>query len=232
MAGYFAPQSEEKRQQKRAETILGIFEGLINVVIIVIGILTLLSEFGIDITPILASAGILGLAVGFGAQTLVKDFINGIFILIEDQFSEGDVVQIDSFRGTVEDMSLRSTSLRDSEGVLHIIPNNTINDVSNLNRDYGVANVEIKFPKDIKIDNVQKVLREAIDELLSTKKMSEQIVKKPQILGIEELDEGRFNFYSVKISITTKPLQQYEVARKYRYLVKKEMESLVEKESN
>ncbi|KKP69097.1 hypothetical protein A2X44_05390 [candidate division CPR3 bacterium GWF2_35_18] len=220
--------SEEQRSKKRMLTIVSVFRGLLKTIIYLVAGMMVLSEFGVNITPIIASAGIIGLAVGFGAQTLVKDFINGIFILFEDQFGEGDFIQIDAYKGKVERMNLRSTTLRDFNGVMHIIPNSRITIVSNLSRDFAKVNLDIQFPKEIKIDDAFKILKTISEDLISTKKMENIVIKNPEVLGIEDIDMGK---YVIKVVVKTEALKQYDVARKYRYLFKKEMEKYEEKKS-
>lgn len=215
--------SEEQRNNKRKQTILNALLGFTKTSIWVIAIMMVLSEFGVNITPIIASAGILGLAIGFGAQTLVKDFINGVFILWEDQFGEGDLIKIEGYEGKVERMSLRSTILRDLDGVVHTIPNSRISSVSNLSRQWSRVNLDLQFSSSITIDEALKMLRNVSHELMTTKKMESMVMKDPEVLGIEGIDLTK---YVIKVIIKTQALKQFDVARKYRYLFKKEMEKV------
>lgn len=216
--------SKEKRAQKRESTILSVIMSVGQVLIYAMAGMMILSEIGINIAPIIASAGIIGLALGFGAQTLVKDFINGMFILLEDQFSEGDLIQVGSLEGKVERMSLRSTLLRDLDGTLHVLPNSTISTVSNLSKQWAQVNLDLPFPNEMKVDDAYKILKKVFEELNSTKKIEELVLKKPEILGVEEMDMGKF---VVKVVIRTQALKQFEVARRFRYLLKKEMEEQI-----
>src|SRR5437879_2971769 len=139
--------------------------------------------FGINMGPLLASAGIAGLAIGFGAQTLVKDVINGFFILLEDQYHLGDVVQIAGVKGTVEDMTLRRTALRDGDGSLHFIPNSEIKVVSNLTRDWTQISLHIPVDYSEQSERVIKLLREAAVEVRNDPRFAEGTVSEPEVHG-------------------------------------------------
>jgi small conductance mechanosensitive channel len=172
------------RVEQRAETLRHIVSSVTKVVVLVIVILTVSSELGFNIAPILASAGIVGLAIGFGAQSLVKDIISGFFIILEDQFGVGDVVKVGELSGVVERMTLRVTVLRNLEGQVHVIPNGSIQTVTVMTKDWSRAVVDVTIAYKQDVDEVCQIL-ETIGERLRHD-WPDRIHEKPQVLGIEE----------------------------------------------
>lgn len=164
--------------------------------------LQVLSLFGIPYQPVLASAGILGIGIGLGAQSLFKDMLNGIFILIEDQYNVGEVVSIAGLRGTVEDLSLRRTNLRDADGTLYIIPNGQIATVSNLSRDYAVATLRVSVDASANPDKVISILADIAEQLRNDSNFKDITVADPVILGVDQI-EGRSVTYPVQIRVHT-----------------------------
>ncbi|MGB2696402.1 MAG: mechanosensitive ion channel family protein, partial [Candidatus Zixiibacteriota bacterium] len=175
-------------------------------------------ELGLDIGPILAGAGILGLAVGFGAQTLVKDVISGFFILMEDQYRVGDVVEVAGIGGLVEQMSLRVTILRDLEGKVHYIPNGSISTATNMTKEWSRAVLDIGVAYKEDPDVVMNVLREVGDEMKKDPAYSSVILEPLQILGVSDFADSAV---VIKVMFKTLPLKQWDVGREFRRRVKK-----------
>jgi small conductance mechanosensitive channel len=204
--------------EKRAKTLARIIQtGLIGVVA-VIAIMMIIRELGLDIGPILAGAGIIGLAVGFGAQSLVKDIISGFFILLEDQYRVGDIVQIGGVAGQVEHMSLRVSILRDLEGKVHYVPNGSVNVVSNLTKEWARAVLDIGVAYKEDVDQVMNILRELGDEMAKDPTYSQYIMEPLQILGLSDFADSAV---VIKVMFKTLPLKQWDVGREFRRRVKK-----------
>ena len=163
-------------------------------------LLHVLSLFNINLTPLLASAGVVGVGIGLGAQSIFKDMLNGIFILVEDQYNVGEVVRLASLTGTVEDLTLRLTRLRDSDGTLHIIPNSQIATVSNLSRDYSVASLPVSVDATADPDRVIEVLRGIAFELRGDATFKDVIIADPDVLGVDKIN-GREVMYPVNIRV-------------------------------
>lgn len=177
----------------------------------------ILPVLGINIGPLLASAGIAGLAVGFGAQTLVKDVINGFFILAENQFDLGDIVKIGPVQGTVEKITLRRTVLRDADGTVHNIPNSQIAIVSNMTRDWTQLALHISVSYNENSDKVVGLLQEVAAELWHDPAFTERIVAEPIVPGIEKVSAEEVDYL---LLVKTKPGEQYAVSRELRRRIK------------
>lgn len=165
-----------------------------------IALLQILPLFNIDLKPLLASAGVVGLGISFGAQSLFKDMLNGVFILLEDQFNVGDVVKVAGLTGTVEDLSLRATRLRDGDGTLHFIPNSQIATVSNLSREYSVASLPISVDASADPDRVMALLRTIAAEVRNDPAFVNVAIADPDILGVDKIS-GREVVYPVTIRV-------------------------------
>jgi small conductance mechanosensitive channel len=176
-------------------------------------LLHLLSVFNINLTPLLASAGVLGVGIGLGAQSIFKDMINGILILLEDQFNVGDVVKIASLSGTVEDMSLRRTTLRDGDGTLYIIPNSQIATVSNQSRDFSVASLNLSVDASADPDKVLEVLRKVALEVRNDIAFKQVVIGDPDVPGLDQI-KGREVIYPIAIKVRAN--QQWGVLRELR----------------
>ena len=175
--------------------------------------LQLLRLFNYDYTPLLASAGILGVGIGLAAQSLFKDIINGIFILVEDQYNVGEVVKIAGLTGTVEDLTLRLTRLRDGDGTLHIIPNSQVAVVSNISRDYSVATLQVSVDATVNPDRVITLLTQIGDSLCTDSPVRDIVIDKPNVLGVDKID-GRSILYSLNIRV--RPNQKDPALREFR----------------
>ena len=203
---------------KRAKTLGSVVTKVATVLIVGIAVLTILREFRIDIAPVLAGAGIVGLAVGFGAQTLVRDIISGFFLILEDQVRVGDVVAINGVGGLVEGLNLRTIVLRDAEGTVHVFPNGSITSLANRSKDfsYYVIDLPISYQEDP--DRVTAVLRQIGAALQADSRFGPFILEPIEVLGVDA-----FAMWSLqlKVRIKTVPLKQWEVGRELRKRIKK-----------
>ena len=186
-------------------------------VIMFLAALQILPLLGINMGPLLASAGIAGLAIGFGAQTLVHDFINGFFILVENQYDIGDTIKVGAVQGVVEDMTLRRTVLRDDTGSLHTVPNGQISIVTNLTRDWTQLPMHISVAYGADSDQVIKLLKEVAEEVASDPSYAEMIVAKPEVPGIERVSGNEVDYL---LLVKTRPGSQYAVSRELRRRIK------------
>lgn len=204
---------EDSELDRRTKTIFRVVHSTGVVIIISTAIMMMLTELGVAITPVLASVGFVGLALGLGAQTLVKDMIAGLFILIEDQYTVGDVVEIGGITGTVEHMTLRATELRDLYGTVHIIPNGEIRIVANKSRDWSRAIVDVSVTYEEDVDTAVKTLQE-IGEAMAEHKMMGLLLQEPAVVtGVEGLEEWAVR---LRIMVKTLPNAQWEVQRYLR----------------
>ncbi len=186
-------------------------------VVMFLAALQILPLLGINMGPLLASAGIAGLAIGFGAQTLVKDFINGFFILVENQYDIGDTIKIGAVQGVVEDMTLRRTMLRDDNGSVHTVPNGEIRIVTNLTRDWTQLPLHISVAYGADSDQVIRLLKEIGEEVANDPNFAEIIVAKPEVPGIERVSGSEVDYLML---VKTRPGSQYAVSRELRRRIK------------
>lgn len=210
------------RREKRAATLTGILRSTAKVVIGGGAAMMVLREFNLDIGPIIAGAGVLGLAVGFGAQSLVKDVIAGFFIILETQFDVGDVVKGAGVQGTVERLNLRFTQLRDLQGEVHFIPNGEFRVVSNLTRGWSRAVVDIAVAYNADLEQVLLHLRAVAAELTEDPRFAELLIEPPEILGVESLAESAVN---IRTFLKSRPGKQHDLAREFRKRVKERFEA-------
>jgi len=189
--------------------------------ILFLAAMQILPLLGINMGPLLASAGIVGLAIGFGAQTLVRDFINGFLILVENQYDIGDTVKLAGVQGTVETMTLRRTVLRDDTGALHTVPSSEIKVVSNLTRDWTQLPVHISVAYGADSDRVIQLLNEVAEEVANDPKYADKIVAKPEVPGIDKVTGGEVDYL---LLVKTKPGAQYAVGRELRLRIKTSFE--------
>ena len=217
----FSRQKVDEESKKRASTLSSVIRHLLTVVILVVALMTILGQLGVEIGPILAAAGIVGLAVGFGAQNLVKDVINGFFILLEDQIRVGDVVQIAGKGGLVEKVNLKMTILRDFSANVHYIPNGNIDVVTNMTKDYSryVFDIGVAYREDV--DQVMKIIREVDEELRKDSSCSEDILEPLEIFGLDQFADSAI---IIKARYKTKAIKQWGVAREFNRLLKKKFD--------
>lgn len=200
-------------QEKQGRTVAQLLRSVGRLVIIALAVLVTLNQF-INIGPILAGAGILGLAISFGAQSLVKDFITGFFMLVENSLSIGDIVEIAGKTGTVERVTLRVVRLRDVEGTLHIIPNGQVTTVSNLTRGWSRAVVDVTIAYESDIERALAVFREEAAAFASNPAWAKLLDGSPEVLGVQQLAERGV---TVRTLLRTLAGSQWEVARGFRY---------------
>jgi small conductance mechanosensitive channel len=209
---------EALERAKRARTLGSVIRNVVTAVVSAIAALMVLRELRIDIAPVLAGAGIVGLAVGFGAQTLVRDIISGFFLILEDQVRVGDVAAINGTGGLVEAINLRTIVLRDFEGTVHVFPNGSITTLANRSKDfsYYVIDLSIAYREDI--DRVVDVLRETGAELQADPRFGPFILDALEVVGVDAFAESAV---VLKMRIRTVPLKQWEVGRELRRRIKK-----------
>ena len=204
-----------RAQQLR--TLASVLNSVGLAVIVFIAAMEILPLLGVNMGPLLASAGVAGLAIGFGAQTLVHDVINGFFILMENQYDVGDVVRIGGVAGTVESMTLRRTTLRDDTGAIHIVPNSEIKIVSNLTRDWAQFALHISVDYRENSDRVIDLLKQVGQELRSDPAYSDFFVADPEVPGIERVAGNEVDYLML---VKTRPGRQYPVTRELRRRIK------------
>lgn len=205
-------------QEQRAKTMVGLVRNVGLVLIAILTVFMILNAVGFDIGPLLATAGVAGLAISFGAQSLVKDIISGLFILFENQFGVGDVIRVSSVSGKVERMTLRIVVLRDVQGVVHVIPNGEITLVSNLTRAFSRAVFEVGVAYKEDADHVMDVLRDVGRTLWEDPQWRPLLTEEIAVPGIESFGDSSVN---IRVMATTTPLAQWDVARELRRRIKR-----------
>ena len=203
--------------ERRAKTIGNIINSLGLVLVLGVAFMMILSEFGMDITPIITGAGIAGLAVGFGAQNLVRDVISGFFLILEDQLRVGDVAVLNSTSGHVEAINLRTTVLRDLQGVVHIFPNGEIKQVSNMTKGFSNYVIDVGIAYKENVDYVMDVLKDIGEELARDPDYAEMILAPLEIMGVDDFADSQV---TIKVRIRTLPLKQWAVGRELRRRIK------------
>lgn len=209
-----SPEAEKKRE----ETIIQIISGALNIVIWPITLIIIVGQLGVDIAPLVAGAGILGVALGFGTQSLVKDVIAGSFIIIENQYRVGDIVNLDGTSGMVERITLRVTVLRDLDGVVHHVPNGSIQRAANQSKDYSGINFDISVAFDSDIDKVTAIINEVGQTMTQDSDWQTHILEAPQFFRINTIDEKAVD---IKITGKVAPLKQWAVTGEMRKRLKK-----------
>ncbi|NYT73000.1 mechanosensitive ion channel [Halomonas sp. QX-2] len=207
--------------QARAQTITPMIRNVIFVTILIIAVIAGLANLGVNVTPLLAGAGVIGLAIGFGAQTLVQDLITGIFILIEDSLAVDDFVQINNHMGTVEGLTLRTVRLRDLDGIVHIITFSRIESIHNMSRQFGIALMRIRIPFDMKIDDAITLMQETAQELRRDPMMRHYIWSPLEMQGVQGFEDG---CPILRMRFRTAPEMQWDVSRAFNLLLKQRME--------
>lgn len=214
VADHFLSKEAEK---KREDTLIRIFTGTFNILILIFAGLMILQEIGIAIGPLLAAAGIAGLAVGFGGQYLIRDVISGLFIILENQYRVGDVACFDGTCGLVEDISLRMTTLRDLDGTVHHVPHGEIKKVSNLTKFYARVNLNIGISYSSNLERVIGVVNKVGNDLAKDPDWKDFIIKPPQFLRVDDFAESAI---IIKILGETKPIKQWDVTGELRKRLK------------
>jgi moderate conductance mechanosensitive channel len=205
------------RLQLRVMTISGVAKSVTTISIVALGLLLTLSTLGVDLVPVLAGAGLLGVAISLASQSLIKDAINGFLIIVEDQYAVGDVINVGTFGGLVENLNLRITQLRDAEGRLITIPNSEIKIVANLSSRWSRADLSIPVAYDADLDRALHLIDAVGVEMDRDPQWRDQILERPEMLGVDNFgDRGLI----IRVWIKTQPLKQWEVAREYRRRLK------------
>src|SRR5215469_18905723 len=202
---------------QQVRTVASVITSVGVFVIFFVAALEVLSLLGLNLGPMLASAGIAGLAIGFGAQTLVHDFINGFFILLENQYDIGDTVRIAGVKGTVERMSLRQTVLRDDDGTLHLVPNSAVQIVSNTTRDWSQLALKVTVAYNEPSDKVVGLLKEVGAEVRNDPAFTDDIVSDIDVPGIDRVGNGEVEYLML---VKTRPTKQFAVSRELRRRIK------------
>ena len=202
---------------KRITTLIGILKGVVNIVLTTIFLLVFLKELGIDIAPLLAGAGLIGLAVGFGAQELVRDVISGFFILLENQLRVGDIVKINDTGGVVEGIELRTIRLRDLSGVVHVFQNGKINSLSNTTKGWSGAVFDIGVAYKEDADHVIGIMKEVAEEQRGSDEYKDLINEPMEVFGLDSFGDSAI---VIKARIKTVPGKQWMVGREYRKRLK------------
>ncbi len=222
-AANFSPQAADDHEEmaKRSETLSAVFVGTANVLIILIVVFMILTVLTVPIGPILGGFGIAGIAVGFGAQHLIRDLINGIFILWENQYRQGDVVEIAGIAGLVESINLRRTTLRDLDGKVHVIPHGDVSTTTNFTKYWSRVNIDVGVAYKEDLQQVISVLNRIGDDLAQDPYFGLLIITPPQVLRVNSFDDSAI---TIKMMGECKPLKQWEIAGELRLRIKREFD--------
>ena len=213
------PEMHTAREQ-RAKTSAKLFRSVGRAVLVIVTVLLVLGQLGFNIGPLLASAGVVGLAVSFGSQSLVRDFVTGFFLQLEHQFALGDVVRIGAFEGTVENITLRLVYIRDASGALHIIPNGQITQVTNLTRAWGRVAVDVEVAwRDV--DRAERAVTQAAKGLGTDPAWADALLEPPRVLGIEKIGGGAITLRTIA---RVDPYRRDDVARDLRLRIKRTLD--------
>lgn len=204
---------------RRSQTIGRLVNNVISYVVNFIVLMLILSELGVDLAPLLAGAGVLGLAIGFGAQSLVKDVITGFFIIFEDQFAVGDVVRTGNFQGTVEEIGLRVTRIKSWTGEVHIVPNGAITEVTNFSTNNSVGFVDVSVAYESDIEKATEVIKRTAQEVFES---NENMVKEPEVLGVQMLGASEV---VIRATFECKPMTHIGVGRQMNAAIKKALDA-------
>lgn len=209
--------ADSREVEKRIGTLFGILNSIVLLAVWIVASMILLRQMGIDIAPLLAGAGIIGLAVGFGAQELVRDVISGFFMLMENQVREGDVAIANGTGGLVEKVGLRTLVLRDASGTVHVFQNGKINTLSNMTKGWSAMVFDVGVAYKENTDHVVKVMREVAESLRADPNYEAKILEPMEIFGVDAFGD---NAVTIKARLKTKPIEQWSVGREYRRRLK------------
>lgn len=207
-----AQRLEGREAVQRADTLVRVFRHLVKVLILLLAGTLILSEIGVSVAPILGAAGVVGVALGFGAQSLVRDFLAGFFLLLEDQIRRGDVVTLDVHSGTVEEITLRYVRLRDYHGQVHFVPNGSISAVINQSRGFAQAVIEIGVAYQSDLDQVMRVMREVAASMRADPVFAERMLDGIELAGVENWADSAI---MIRGRIKVVALEQWSVRREY-----------------
>ncbi len=209
--------SSKEAEEKRENTLISVFSSGIRVIVWTTGIIMILSEIGINIGPIIAAAGIAGLALGFGGQYLIRDLISGLFIILENQYRVGDYIEIAGVSGKVEDINLRMTIIRDSNGAVHFVPNGEIKKSTNMSKDFSKVNLKVAVSYDSDLKKVEEIINRVGQELSLDEEFKDNIISPPKFISIDDLSDSGV---VIRIKGETKPQKQWAVASELRLRIK------------
>ncbi len=209
---------DELRRRARLRTLLPILRNMLFVVLLAMAVLMALSSLGVEIGPLIAGAGVVGLAVGFGAQTLVKDIISGMFFLLDDAFRVGEYIESGSIKGTVESFSLRSMKIRHHRGALHTIPFGSLDKITNYSRDWAIDKIMVSVTYDTDLDVVKRAVKEIGQQLLTDEEIAPSIMETLKMQGVEQFGDFAIQ---IRMKIMTKPGEQAVIRRRAYALIKK-----------
>ena len=212
------PNSDEARRRARARTLLPILRNVLFVTLMAMAAMMALSALGVEIGPLIAGAGVVGVAIGFGAQTLVKDVISGMFYLLDDAFRVGEYIQSGNYKGTVESFSLRSVKLRHQRGPLYTVPFGTLGAIQNMSRDWVIEKLKVGVTYDTDLDKVRTLIKQIGKELAQDPEFAPHIIEPLKMQGVEE-----FGDFAIQISMKmmTRPGEQFVIRRRAYAMIKK-----------
>lgn len=212
-AGVRGGAAAAERRAQRAQTIGSVLKSTVSIILLVWVVLSILSVLGVNIAPFIASAGVVGLAIGFGAQNLVRDFVSGVFMLLEDQYGVGDIVDLGEAIGEVETVGLRITTLRDIDGTLWYVRNGEILRVGNMSQEYAVARIEVPVSLSADIDLAQQVALEAATASVTAPEVADDVLGQPEMLGVQEVSP---DMVTLRMTLKTKANSQWALQRRIR----------------
>jgi small-conductance mechanosensitive channel len=212
-----------ERRRQRAETIGSVLRSIVSITVFGLAAMLVLGEFGYNLTALVAGAGVVGVALGFGAQNLVKDFLSGVFMILEDQYGVGDVIDLGEATGTVEGVGLRTTRVRDDHGTVWYVRNGEVVRVGNMSQGYAQVVLDTPVPASADLDRAGRTIKEAADSLWREEGWSDVILEEPQLLGIEQLTDDSA---ILRLTVKTRPMQQWRVGRELRQRVKQRLDAL------
>ncbi len=218
----FGGEGPFERQRVRKETLANVVQSTLKGLVVAFGVLLALANLGIDVGALIAGAGIAGLAISFAAQNLVRDVINGFFILLEDQYGVGDIIKVGDLAGGVERMNLRLTVLRDLEGKVHFIPNGQINQVTVMSRDWARAVVDVGVAYKEAVDRVLEVIRDEAEKFYADPAWRDKFTEPPQVLGVDALGD---NAVVIRTLFTTRAKEQWGVGREFNRRIKNRLDA-------
>lgn len=225
MKQYLFGRADTALDARRVETLMSVFRYSANIVITGVAIMLTLDAIGISVAPLLATAGVAGIAIGFGAQSLVKDFFTGLFLLIENQISEGDVVEAAGKSGTVERVTLRHIRIRDYDGSLHFIPNSMINVVTNRTRGYAYAVIDINVRRQESVDRVIRLMEAIGQQMRQDPAVGPSILEDLKIAGVEKVEDAAVG---LRCRVRVKPGKQWRIRREFLRRMKDALDTVNE----
>jgi moderate conductance mechanosensitive channel len=211
-----------ERRRQRAETIGSILRSITSSAVLGLAFVLVLGELGINLAPIIASAGVVGIALGFGAQNLVKDFLSGIFMVLEDQYGVGDIIDLGEASGTVEAVGLRTTRLRDVHGTVWYVRNGEIIRVGNKSQGYAQVVLDVPMSHKADLEQAGQIMKETADALWQDEEWQEYLLEEPQYLGVEQITADAV---VLRLTVKTRPGEQWRVGRELRLRIKERLDS-------